>query len=217
MGSRTTARATATRCFSPSEICARLPVEHTLQMQKVGHLGDPGVGSRRAQPFAVQREHDVLAHGESGVEGVELEHHRDVALLRLEVVHASASDDDVTAACPFKAGDDPQCRRLAATRGPKQTHDLAGGHRQIDVTHGRKAAESLGDLPELNRRHPCSRSTFDGAEGDTAQKLILQREGHDDDGDEEQRLDGRQKSPAHADVAADGLRHGHGHGARLDA
>src|ERR1700761_6291332 len=42
--------------------------------------------------------------------------------------------------------------------------------------------------------------TFDGAKGDTTQKLILQCEGHYDDRDQKQRLDRRQKSPADANV-----------------
>src|SRR5262245_12269048 len=58
---------------------------------------------------------------------------------------------------------------------------------------------------------------LDGAECHPAQQMILQEEGDQDDGNEEQGFDRRQKAPAHADVAADGLRHGDRNGSRLDA
>src|SRR5438094_2190296 len=60
-------------------------------------------------------------------------------------------------------------------------------------------------------------SPLDGAEGDAAQQMMLQHEGHDRDRHQEQGLDGGEQAPAHADVAADGLRHGDRHGAGLDA
>src|SRR6185437_13327454 len=59
--------------------------------------------------------------------------------------------------------------------------------------------------------------SLDRAERDAAQKLVLQREGHDDHRDQEQRFDRGQKAPADADVAADRLRHGDRNGPRLDA
>jgi hypothetical protein len=49
------------------------------------------------------------------------------------------------------------------------------------------------------------RLSLDGAEGHAAQKLVLQGERDDDDGDEEQRFGGGQKAPADPDVAANGL------------
>src|SRR5579883_3069958 len=58
---------------------------------------------------------------------------------------------------------------------------------------------------------------LDRAESDAAQELLLQRECHDDHRDEEQGLDRRQKPPAHADIAADRLRHRDRDGARLDS
>src|SRR5919109_5477810 len=59
-------------------------------------------------------------------------------------------------------------------------------------------------------------SPLDRAEGDAAQQVMLQQEGDEEDRHQEQRLDRRQQAPAHADVAAYGLRHGDRHRARLD-
>src|SRR5260370_37403279 len=60
-------------------------------------------------------------------------------------------------------------------------------------------------------------SALDRAEGDAAQQILLHREGHQDDRNKEERLDRGQEAPTHADVAADGLRHGDRHRACLDA
>src|ERR1700682_4413400 len=51
-------------------------------------------------------------------------------------------------------------------------------------------------------------SALDGAESYAPQQVVLQGGGNHDDGNEEQRLGGGQQAPAHAEVAADGLRHG---------
>src|SRR5664279_3078046 len=50
--------------------------------------------------------------------------------------------------------------------------------------------------------------SLDGAERDATQKLVLQRKGHDDHRDQEQRFDSGQETPADADVTTDRLRHG---------
>src|SRR5262249_43657079 len=60
-------------------------------------------------------------------------------------------------------------------------------------------------------------SALDRAESDATQQILLQGERHQDDGNEKERLDRGQKSPAPADVAADGLRHCDWHRPRLDA
>src|SRR5688572_22657508 len=60
-------------------------------------------------------------------------------------------------------------------------------------------------------------SAFDRTEGHAAQQVVLQEERDQDDRDQKQRLDRREQSPAHADVAANGLRHGNWHRARPDA
>src|SRR4029078_9290360 len=44
--------------------------------------------------------------------------------------------------------------------------------------------------------------SLDGAEGDAAQQVVLQEEGHQEDWDEEQRLDRGKQTPHHADAAA---------------
>src|SRR5689334_23503883 len=60
--------------------------------------------------------------------------------------------------------------------------------------------------------------SLDGAEGDAAQQMVLQEEGHQENGDEEQRLDRGEEAPQNADATArHGLVHGDRHGAGIDA
>src|SRR6185503_15431382 len=70
----------------------------------------------------------VLANGEVGVERVALEHHRDVAVLGVEVVHHPAGDRDLAAGDVLEAGEHAQQRRLAAARRSDQHHELAVGN-----------------------------------------------------------------------------------------
>jgi hypothetical protein len=61
------------------------------------------------------------------VERVVLEHHRDVALGRLEVVDDAAGDRDLAAGDLLEAGDHAQQRRLAAARRADDDDELAVG------------------------------------------------------------------------------------------
>ena len=142
LGSRTTARATATRCFSPSEMWLGSRSSTGSQVQKhAATLRDPPARGRAIESLDVQRKHDVLAHGQGGIERIELEHHRDVALLGPKIVHALSGDDDVAGARSLEPGDDAQGRRLAAARRTQKTDDLARRDGQVDVAHGGERAE----------------------------------------------------------------------------
>ena len=54
------------------------------------------------------------------IQGVALEHHGDVPILGGEVVDEPVADVDLAGTDAFEAGDHPQHRRLAATRGPHE-------------------------------------------------------------------------------------------------
>src|SRR5688572_9620336 len=61
----------------------------------------------------------------------------------------------------------------------------------------------LSSMVDMNPPSPLDR-----AEGDPAQEMVLQEERHQYDRDKKQGFDGCEQSPAHADVAANRLRHG---------
>jgi hypothetical protein len=68
-----------------------------------------------------QAEAHVLAHRHVRVQRVALEHHRDVAVLGLQVVDDLAVDQDLAAADLLQPGQHAQQRALAAARGPTST------------------------------------------------------------------------------------------------
>src|SRR4029453_11060455 len=101
-----------------------------------------------------QRKGDVLEHGEVRVEGVVLEHHREVAVARGHVVHAPPADQHVAGGDVLEAGDHPEQRRLPAPRRPDEDHQLAVGDVEAHVVHHRLAAAvALDDVPERDLGH----------------------------------------------------------------
>src|SRR4029079_6701586 len=96
---------------------------------------------------------------------------------------------------------------LPQPEGPsRQTTSPAATERSASLTATKSPnllvilRASMGDIRDLS---------LDRAEGDAAQQMVLQEEGHQENGDEEQRLDCREQAPQHADAAA-GHRPGHG-------
>ena len=85
-GSRTIARPIATRCRWPPESCARLAVEVVAEADDLRRLRDPLAASAFGTLRMLQREPDVLGNRHVRIERVVLEHHRDIALARREVV-----------------------------------------------------------------------------------------------------------------------------------
>src|SRR2546428_3974786 len=59
---------------------------------------------------------------------VRLEDHPDLALVGSQIRYVLASDDHTSAICLFQSSDKPQCRGLAASGRPQQSHQLPGSH-----------------------------------------------------------------------------------------
>ncbi len=74
-----------------------------------------------------------------GIERVVLEHHRDVAVLRRQVVDDLAVDHHLPGRDRLEAGDHPERRRLPAARGPDEHDELAAPHVEVEVGDGLRA------------------------------------------------------------------------------
>jgi len=155
-GSRTMARPRATRCFCPPESSLGLSsssssmpiisaVSFDLRLALV-------LREVRAHPEA---EGHVLPDGLVGVERVVLEHHRDVALARVDVRDVLAVDRDATGGGLFEPGEHPQRRRLPTARGTDDGDELTVGHVQRDVVDGTDtpAIELLREVVERDCCH----------------------------------------------------------------
>ena len=102
----------------------------------------------------LQGEGDVVADGEVRVQRVRLEHHRDVAILGLEVVHHLVTDAQLAGRDRFEAGDHAQRGRLPTAGRADEHQELAVGDIERELVHGVEAVlVHLVDLSELDAAH----------------------------------------------------------------
>jgi hypothetical protein len=83
-----------------------------------------------------------------GVEGVVLEDHREVPLLRRHLVHQPVADVDPAGARLLQPGGDAQRGGLAAAGRPQEDEELAVLDLQRQLIQRDDAAEPLADLVE---------------------------------------------------------------------
>ena len=93
----------------------------------------------------LQRERDVVAHGHVRIQRVALEHHRDVAVARGDLVDDLAADPQLAGRDVLEPRDHVQRGRLPATGRPDEDHELAVGDLQVEVLDGRVAVRVLLD------------------------------------------------------------------------
>ena len=87
------------------------------------------------------------------VERVGLEHHRDIAGARRQIVDGLAADLDHAVADILEPGDHPQRRRLAAAGRTDQRDKLAILDLKIDAMHDVDIAVALDQLFECDGSH----------------------------------------------------------------
>jgi hypothetical protein len=88
------------------------------------------------------------------VERIVLEHHRDVAITRGELVDPLAADQELTLGDVLQSGDHPERRGLPAARRTDENHELAVLDVEIHVLDGLRAvAVPLGYVLQLNFGH----------------------------------------------------------------
>ena len=151
-GRRTIARASATRWRCPPESWAGLRSSSSSRPRMRGgfeHELRPLLGADLA---GSQRELDVPAHRHVRVQRVALEHHRDVAILRLDVVHDAVADAD---RCR-RSG--PRDRRSSAARSTcRSPTDRAGRGTRWSATSSERSSTAATSPKRLVTR---SRTTW---------------------------------------------------------
>ena len=115
---------------------ARLALEQLLDAEDLGRLvdafGDLGLG----ELAHLEPERHVVVHGHVRVQRVVLEHHRDVAVLRGQIVDHPLADRDLPGGDLLQAGDHAERGRLAASRRPDEDDELLVADVQVDVLDG---------------------------------------------------------------------------------
>jgi hypothetical protein len=90
------------------------------------------------------------------IEGVGLEHHREIALAGGQVVDDAPGDGDGAVGDLLEPGDHPQQRGFAATGRPDENEELAWLHLEIDAVDHRHVAVGLDHVAEGYARHAGS-------------------------------------------------------------
>jgi len=111
-----------------------LPVEERAQLEHVRCLLDPAVDLGLVHVAQAQAVGDVVPHAHVWVEGVGLEHHRDVPLPGRQGVDHPVADAHRAGADVLESGDHAQGGGLAAARRPHQHEELAVGDVEVEVT-----------------------------------------------------------------------------------
>ena len=87
------------------------------------------------------------------IERVGLEHHRDVAILRVDIGDVAIADQQLALARVDQAGDDVEQRGLAAAGGAEQHEEFAAFKRDVDALQRLDSAIALADTVDGQRAH----------------------------------------------------------------
>ena len=124
-----------------------------LARREVVQLDQPqrlvSLAHRVADPAPAQPERHVLEHGHVREQRVALEDRVDRPLVRLEVRHILAADEDAALGGLLEPGDQPQRRRLAAAGGAEQREERSGRNGQVELFDGGEAWKALRDPDQL--------------------------------------------------------------------
>ncbi len=138
----------------PAGELRRPPAEEIVEAEHRADAADADADLVLRNLPLLEAEGEVLVHGHVRVQRVVLEHHRDVAVARGDVVDHAVADGDGSGRGLLQAGDHPKRRRLPAPGGSDQDHELAVAHREREVVHGHGAVvEDLGHAIEREPRH----------------------------------------------------------------
>ena len=134
----------------------RLAFQEVLDAEDLGRVLDALADLVPLELPHLEAEGHVVEDAHMRVERVVLEHHRDVAIHRREVVHALRPDPDVAGRDLLEAGDHPQRRGLAAARRPDEDHELPVADVEVHVLHGMDGA--VVELVDLGEDDLCHRA-----------------------------------------------------------
>ena len=132
---------------------ARLPVDVAGQVEDRRSLFDAGLDLGLGDVPQLEAEREVVADGHVRIEGVALEHHRDVPILGRNVVDDPLADPQRARGDLFEARDHAQARGLAATGRPDENHELRVADVQVQVVNSDDIAEALAYVLERDCGH----------------------------------------------------------------
>ena len=139
----------------PAAQLIRATFAELAEADDVEHLAGATTTLGPTDAFHLEPVLDVLTDGHVGEQRVVLEHRVDVAVVRRDVGHVLAGEQDRTRRRLLEAGDHPQHRRLAGAGRAEQREELAGLDRQRDTVDGRRRRRTpCGPAPARSRAPP---------------------------------------------------------------
>ena len=137
----------------PARELARFAVEQLIHLQNLGHAADD-LGLLVLGYLAhFQSEGNVLPHGHGRVQSIGLEHHRNIAILRAQIVHHATADPDFARRGGIESRDHIEQSGFSAARRSNQDQELAGLDLDVDPLEHLHRAVGLGDVLDRQRRH----------------------------------------------------------------
>ena len=100
-----------------------------------------------------QREGQIVAHGQMGIEGILLEHHRHIALRRGVVDDRGPADADIALVGTLQPGNQAQGGGLAGPGGAEEDHEGTVGDGHRDVLQHLDRLEGFGKAAEHDFSH----------------------------------------------------------------
>src|SRR5438105_12824419 len=123
------------------------------EADELEQLAHPAVAVGALLAADTQPERDILAGGHVREQRVRLEDHSHVALVRRDVRHVLAVDDDRARVGAVEAGDESQRRRLTAPGWAEQREELPFAELDLDPVEGLDGAEVTVEVLQLQIGH----------------------------------------------------------------
>ena len=120
----------------------RLALDQRVEIENVRRPAHAPVDVLLGHLLIAQAEREVVVHGHVRIERVGLEHHRDVPVLRCDVVDDAVADQDPPVRHSLETGEHAQCSALAAAGRTDEDHELAVTDLEHEVVDGRGVAEA---------------------------------------------------------------------------
>ena len=127
-----------------------LTIKQRFQAEKTRRPRQPVVPLRAGNLPHPEAKDDVLGDTQMRKQRIALKDHGDAPLRGRQRRHVAPADQDAAGAGDIEPRDQAQGRGLAATGGAEQGEELACGHAEAGVRHGRGLAPELGDVIDEN-------------------------------------------------------------------
>jgi hypothetical protein len=150
---------TIARLPLPAGQGAWLALQEVVEPQDPRRVAHALVDLRLLHVLHLQRERHVVVHAHVRVQGVGLEHHRDVAVFGRDVVDDAVADQDLAFADRLQPGEHPKRGRLATPRRSNKDHELLVLDLDVEVFDDREVRRvALDDVVISYRSHLFSLS-----------------------------------------------------------